>query len=310
MRTLILMAALIMAMTACSDDDTGEAKDGGAPPADGKQLKDKGKPPADKGKPPADKGKPPADKGEPDAGLATIKEKEPNDGATATEYQTVSWPIQITGAIGKANDTDLFRITAKAGDRLVVKVTPSAQLQPHLVIFDQKGKLPTAANAGPKAIMAEYYMLKSDDLLVGVRDRRNVIKPVQGVGGSGFTYTLSITRLKRAPTPVTISVEKSGTLSPAGTVRVFSYTATQGLDIQLTVKAKKLASPSDVDSRLSLFHPGQKAWLGTNDNPSLGVSDSVLKGKMPFNGTYHAIVENVELGATDLRFAFRATTIK
>ena len=303
MRLLHLLAALALALS-CSDDDTSTIKDSGVVTLDGKQVQDQG------GKPTPDKGKPTPDKGKADAGLAAIKEKEPNDGQTATEYQSVSWPVKITGTIGKAADKDLFQITAKAGERFVVKVTPSGPLQPHLVIFDPNNKLPTAANQGTMATIAEYYMVKDGALFIALRDLRNVAKPPQNVGGATFAYTLTITRLYRAAIPVTVSVEKSGTLSPAGTVRVFSYTATKGLDMQLTVKAKKLSSPSEVDSRLSLFHPGQRAWLGTNDDSSAGVSDSLLKGKMPFSGTYHAIVENVKLGAKDLRFAFRATTIK
>ena len=301
MRTTLLLAALTLA-AACSDDDNSVAPDGGVP-LDSKVQKDKS---ATK----TDKGKPKPDLPGPDAGAPAVKEKEPNNGATATDYQSVSWPVTITGAIGMAGDTDIFGANVKAGDRLVASVKGPGPLQPHLALFDPKGNLLTVVNAGAKETMAEYYAIKDGLLLVALRDRRNVAKPPQNVGGSAFTYTLSIKRLTRAPIPVTVSVEKSGTLSPSGTVRVFSYSATKDLDMQLTVKAKKLAAPSQVDSRLTLFFPGQKAWLGTNDNPTLSETDSILKGKMPFTGTYHAIVENVELGATDLRFAFRVTTIK
>ncbi len=302
MRALLLITALALT-AACSDDDNGVALDSGVWQLDGKAQKDKGSAKKDKGS-----GK--KDLPRADASGAVVKEKEPNDGATSTDFQSVSWPVKITGAIGKAGDTDIFGINVKAGDRLVATVKRAGPLQPHLAMFDPKGKLLTVVNAGAKDTMAEYYAIKDGLLLVALRDRRNVAKPPQNVGGSSFTYTLTIARLARAPIPVTVSVEKTGSLSPSGTVRVFSYTATKNLDMQLTVKAKKLAKPSKVDSRLTLFHPGQKAWLGTNDNPSLGVTDSILKGRMPFNGTYHAIVENVELGATDLRFAFRVTTIK
>ncbi len=192
----------------------------------------------------------------------------------------------------------------------MVKVKAGGPFQPHLVIFDPLGKLPTAANAGPSDLFAEYYCLKSGALYIGLRDRRNVAKPPKNVGGPAFTYTLSIERLKRAPTPVTVSKEISSSLAPRGVVRVFSFSATKGLDMQITVDAKKLSTPSQVDSRLSLFHPGQKIWAGTNDDATSGLSDSLLKGPMPFTGTYHAIVENVKIDATDLRFAFRATTIK
>ncbi len=74
-----------------------------------------------------------------------------------------------------------------------------------------------------------------------------------------------------------------------------------GSEVELRAIAKALNPSSDVDTRLSLVHPGQEAWLGTNDNPNLGETDSLLQGKMPFNGTYHLVVENVAESGSDLR---------
>ncbi len=308
MRTWIL-AASVCILLGCSDDDVNASADSGSSLKDGLPARDRGKVIPDKKKVFPDKGKVLTDKGKADAS-AFISEKEPNDGKTPSDLNLVTWPAAIVGSIGKAGDTDIFGINVKAGDRFVVKVKAGGPFQPHLVIFDPLGKLPTAANAGPSDLFAEYYCLKSGALYIGLRDRRNVAKPPKNVGGPAFTYTLSIERLKRAPTPVTVSKEISSSLAPRGVVRVFSFSATKGLDMQITVDAKKLSTPSQVDSRLSLFHPGQKIWAGTNDDATSGLSDSLLKGPMPFTGTYHAIVENVKIDATDLRFAFRATTIK
>ncbi len=301
-RTVLILAAALVALASCSDDDVQPTTDAGPLVLDGTGLRDiaAGK---DRSKPGPDQAP------KPDISTA-INEKEPNDGSTATELHKLTWPVAVNGAIGKAGDKDIFGIDVQAGDRLVARIKPATPLQPHLVIFDPKGKLPTVANADSKETFVEYYALKSAPLLLAVRDRRNVAKPPKNVGGKGFTYLLTIQRLKRPPVPVTVSVEKSMTLAPRGTVRVFSYTATKGLDMQLTVRAQQLSKPSDVDSRLSLFHPGQKIWAGTNDDASAGVKDSLLKGPMPASGTYHAIVENLKIDAADLRFSFRATTIK
>lgn len=253
----------------------------------------------------ADKGK--ADKA-PDS-TGTITEKEPNNGTTKTEFQTVSAPIIITGAIGKADDIDLFGLKVQAGQRLVVKVTSGGTLKAHLAVFDLANKLPTAVNAGPgNGAMAEYYVLQSAaTLLVGIRDRRNVGSGSQHVGGPKFTYTLSILPLTRAPIPITVGAEKKSSLSPPGAVRVFSFLAQKGQKLHLQVRARVLTPSSDMDSRLSLFCTGQKTWHGTNDDAPGTKGDSLLTGSMPFTCTYHAVVENVKLNASKLDFAIKIT---
>ena len=259
-----------------------------------------------------DQGKPPPkDSGinldqapKPDAQL-TIKEQEPNDGTPATAIHKVKHPVTITGSIGKVDDVDLFSLTVQPGERLRVTVTSSGSLLAHLALFDPAQKLPTAVNAGPgTGSMAEYYVLKAGTLLVGLRDRRNVGSTPQHVGGTNFKYTLAIQRLKRAPLATALGQTKSASLSPLGTVRVFAFTAQKDDNLRLEVKAQQLTPPSDMDARLSLFHPGQKAWLGTNDDAG-SLKDSLLKGKMPFGGTYHAIVENVKLNPSKLNFSLK-----
>jgi len=307
------LVVLIGLISACSDDgdvvvdgaavlDQG-ALDGGK--AD-KGKVDKGK--VDKGK--VDKGK--VDKGKVDKGpdsVATITEKEPNDGKTKTEFQAVSTPMVIKGAIGKADDIDLFGLKVQAGQRLKVTVKSGGSMQAHLAVFDLANKLPTAVNAGPgNGAMAEYYVLSNAaTLLVGVRDRRNVGSGSQHVGGPKLTYTLSILPLSRKPVPISIGAEKKSSLSPAGTVRVFSFSANKNDKLQIRVRARALSPPSDMDSRLSLFCADQKTWHGTNDDAPGTKGDSLLEGSMPFTCTYHAVVENVKLNAAKLDFSLKIT---
>ena len=250
---------------------------------------------------------PPAEGGTPDGPtgdtLQQSTEQEPNDGGTTTEYNAIQIPALVKGAIGQADDIDLFGIAAQAGERFTVTVTSDGTLQPHLVVFDPADKLPTAAHPGPgSTVMAEYYPLKSVTILIGVRDRRNVGSSSQHVGGAGFTYTLTVTPLTRAPMTITVGGQQSAALDPPGTVRVFSFSASQSDDLDVSV----LTGGSDVDARLSLFHPGQKAWLGTNDD--LVSNDALLTGPMPFSGTFHAIVENVaETFGANLGFTLKIT---
>ena len=236
--------------------------------------------------------------------FAQLSESEPNNGSTTTEFNAITVPSLITGAIGSANDADVFSFTAQAGDRLAVTATSDGDAQLHLAVFGETSlDVPPAVNAfgqGNNAF-AEYYVLKAGTYFIAVRDRRNVGSSPAGVGGASFTYSLSVAPLSRAPQALTLGQSVASQLSPAGTVRVFSFSATKDDDLELRAMAKGLTPASDVDTRLSLFHPGQKAWLGTNDNPSLSESDSLLKGKMPFTGTYHVVVENVADSGSDLR---------
>jgi hypothetical protein len=161
------------------------------------------------------------------------------------------------------------------------------------VFGDSALNVPAAVNAGPQPdLLCEYYVLKSGSHFVAVRDRRNVGSSSQHVGGPSFGYALAVAALARAPIAASVGGETPAVLSPDGTVAVFSFSAAPNAELELGVLAARLSPPSAVDSRLSLFHPGQTAWLGTNDNLGLGQTDSLLKGTMPFAGTYHAIVEN------------------
>ena len=319
-RLVLPLLLSILLCGSCSDDNETRADGGGPLQLDGgkpdrgkldqgkldKGKLDQGK--LDQGK--LDQGK--LDQGKLDQGIdsaGTIMEKEPNDGKTSTQYQAVSKPVIINGAIGKPDDIDLFGLQVAAGERLLVKVHSGGTLQVHLAVFDLANKLPSAVSAGPgNDAMAEYYALaKAATLLVGIRDRRNVGKNPQHVGGPKFTYTVTIMPLSRAPIPITKGTEKISTLAPPGTVRVFSFAANKGDQLRLQVRASQLSPPSDMDSRLSLFCVTQKTWHGTNDDGSVGLKDSLLKGSMPFSGTYHAIVENVKLGASKLAFGLKIT---
>lgn len=246
----------------------------------------------------------PADAGPPDAPpIKVINETEPNNGGTKTEYNSITAPLQIKGAIGKAEDADLFGLTAPAGARYSVTVKGDGTLQPHLVIFDLDNKLPVAASNGATEALAEYYALEAaDPLLIVVRDRRNLAKPSQKVGGAAFTYTVTVTPLTRAPVQVAVGAQQTSTLAPRGTVRVFAFTAAKDVDLDLEAL---VIAPADIDARLSLFHVGNKSWHGTNETPS--ALDAKLSGKMPLSGTYHAIVENVADYPTKLDFTFKIT---
>ncbi len=242
------------------------------------------------------------------ASLPTTAEQEPNDGATVTELNDVQVPGTITGGIGTDNDTDIFRFAGKAGDRLLISVVSTGDLQPHLAVLGEPPMdVPVVVNRGPGDLIVEVYLLETGNHLLGIRDRRNLGSSPAGVGGPTFGYEITVTPLSRAPIPLSAGKVPS-TLDPAGTVRVFSFDAKTGDEVTLEVFAARLGPPSDVDSRLTLFHPGQGAWLGTNDNPGLSELDALLHASsLPFNGPYHAIVENVAESGADFGFELELT---
>jgi hypothetical protein len=106
----ILVTALALGVVACSDDGASPGPDAPltdqGPPGDGPRIDQPGQDAA------------PPDQN-PDT-LTVGTEQEPNDGATPTEYNAIQLPAQLTGAIGTANDVDLFGIAAQAGERFTV----------------------------------------------------------------------------------------------------------------------------------------------------------------------------------------------
>ncbi|MEX2016153.1 MAG: hypothetical protein WD873_05900, partial [Candidatus Hydrogenedentales bacterium] len=69
-----------------------------------------------------------------------VAEAEPNDGVE--NVQTVQWPATVNGTL-KANENDLYRFTAKAGETVVIEVAAArlgAGLDSVLEIFDTAGE--------------------------------------------------------------------------------------------------------------------------------------------------------------------------
>jgi hypothetical protein len=91
---------------------------------------------------PAVVGRPPSAVASPVAALSVAQEREPNDSRDAA--QTVTSPALIEGTIGTAGDIDVFRLTARAGERLALEIeTPVAYpplFNPWLRVFDSLGR--------------------------------------------------------------------------------------------------------------------------------------------------------------------------
>lgn len=122
----------------------------------------------------------------------TVAEKEPNNGFR--DAQVVTLPLELNGAIGQAQDVDLFRFDGKAGDRLVAEVFAGrvgSALDPQLTLYDERGG----------------FVAGDDDSAGGSDPRLEIVLPHDGTyflslvdandqGGPLYLYYLS-TRLTR-----------------------------------------------------------------------------------------------------------------
>ena len=122
MRTLPGLLTILL-LAGCSDSspapqpDAADARASETAPGDGAQPDQP--PAADSGDDGASPDGPAAD-----SGPTPQNEVEPNDGKQTSEVNAISVPAIVNGAIGSANDADVFAITGAAGQRLTVTVTP------------------------------------------------------------------------------------------------------------------------------------------------------------------------------------------
>jgi hypothetical protein len=214
-------------------------------------------------------------------------------------------PGSMTGAIDPANDADIFSVTPAAGELWEWKLTPTgADLAPHLTVFDSApdNTNPTvlAKGAAGDAATIQHFVLGGGAWLAAVRDARNV---PAGTGKGGATYGYTFTAKKLTPQLTTIAVgdTKTGTLASLSSVALFKLTLAASTGLDVVVRAERKASPSTLDSRLSMWSNATKKSIGTNDDAS-GTTDSELGGDALPAGTYTIVLENEGTDASDLSY--------
>lgn len=239
-----------------------------------------------------------------EAPLPSATESEPNDGRTETETNTMTVPGEMKGAIDPADDRDIFTVDVAPGELWQWTITPAATLAPHLAVFDLapdnlNPSRVVFAEASETAVL-DHFVLRAGKFVAGVRDARNVPTP-SGRGGPSFGYALRA--VKRALTPVaaTFPTTKTGKLAGPGALDFYAFSATKGTTFGIVINAKRKATPSTLDSRLSLFDLGRKKAIITNDNAGAS-SDSQIGGEIPDSGDYLVVVENEGADASDLSY--------
>lgn len=298
MRSLLVLGSIVL-FIACTTSETSTStpttNDDAGTDSGGTTRRDSGDTDPD----PADAG---TDGGEP---LTEQQEQEPNNGTPATDVNAMTIPGSMTGAIDPANDTDIFSLTPSAGEVWEWKVAPTgADLAPHITLFDTApdNLNPTvlAKGAAGDTATIQHFVLGGGKWVAAVRDARNVPTGT-GKGGSTYGYTFTAKKITPQVTTIAVGDTKTGTLASLSSIALFKLTlaATTGLDV--VVRADRKASPSTLDSRLSLWRESTKKSIGTNDDIG-GSSDSELGGDSFPAGSYIIVLENEGTDATDLSY--------
>lgn len=248
----------------------------------------------------------------PDSGgaLPTIAEKEPNNGASATDFQSVSVPAIVTGAIDPAGDTDVFRAGLAAGDFYVWRLEPTGgALAPHFGLIEKDDAVPHFAAKGAKgaAVEQEQFVTMTSDWHAVVRDATNVAGGGAKVGGPGFGYRLTVRKETRAAVPVAVGSTTKAALKTPYQVALFSLDLNGETALDIDVLAQRKAPASSLDTRLTLFDVAKKVWIATNDDIALDQSDSRLGSDALPPGKYMLVVDAVDAKGTDLSFELKLT---
>ena len=232
-----------------------------------------------------------------------VAETEPNNGTSAEDVNTVTFPGGVRGAIDPADDTDVFASELAVGTRWTFRVEAAAAFAPHLIVTNHADEAPVtlALGGAGEAIALEQVILAGGRHNFIVRDARNV-PDATGVGGATHTYTLRATPLERAPTTAAIPSTPTGTLASPFAVALYQFNLATETDVRIDVQARRLASASDLDTRASLVRLADQAHLITNDDLDGAQLDSRVEGVLAA-GDYLLVIDNVDPAATDLRFA-------
>ncbi len=242
--------------------------------------------------------------------LPTIAEKEPNDGKTAAEIQNITVPAIVTGAIDPVSDVDGFRAKLTGGDLFVWKLEATgADFTPYIGVVEKDDSVPHFVARGEmgKSIELEQFVTKSSDWQIAITDSRNATGRTP-VGGATFGYKLTAQKVTRVPTPIAVGNTATSVLTSPYAVGLFDLSLSSATALDINVRAKRLSTPSDIDSRLSIVNQADGTWVSTNDDMSSGQTDSKLGADALPAGKYVLVVENVN--PTAKTFGFEVVVTK
>ncbi|MBI5493530.1 MAG: hypothetical protein HY904_00800 [Deltaproteobacteria bacterium] len=241
------------------------------------------------------------------SGAAAVPEQEPNDGATAADVNAGTVPGTFAGAVDPADDMDIFAFDLTVGTVLAWTLsTPGGVMAPHLALSQDGNRVPTmvARAAAGGAARQEHFVLEGGRYYAIMRDARNVPAAASAhVGSAQHAWQLAVTTLAKTPRTVSFPADESGMLESVTAIETWQFTATAGMAFDIVLHARRKTPPSDMDSRLSLFHADAADWIITNDDDlAESTVDSHVGGTLTAAGSYIVVVENVEPAATDLGY--------
>lgn len=280
---LFLIASL--ALAACGDDGDGRAEQDASTRADAAPTFD-------------------ATSSAADAAALLAEESEPNNGNSATDVNELTLPVAVHGAIGEADDRDIFAVDLVAGELREWRLqAEGAEHAPHLAIGEATSEAPATlgfAQAGG-TLSFHHFALKSGRHHFIVRDARNVPSASsQKVGGPANQYVLRSAAPTLSATAITLPMRVNATIANPFELAYFSFNLAQETDVRIEVFARRATIASDIDSRLSLYYVTGDDWLITNDDVG-SVRDSLITGALPA-GEYRVIVDNLNPDAVKLAF--------
>ncbi len=242
----------------------------------------------------------------PDAGLVLGDEQEPNNGGTLTEVNASAMPPYLKGTINPADDVDVVEVQLTGGDIWTWKVEPPvlSTLAPHLSLTEEKNSVPVMVAIGSQgaAVEQEQFVLKSGKWFAIIRDARNVpASQSQHVGSLDHRWQLTATKSTRSPHGASFPYQRQGGLTQPFAIELYSFKLTATSDVEIELKARRKAAPSDLDTRLSLWDVGRSEHVITNDDLSGSTTDSMVGGTLP-PGEFVVVVENVNPDADDLSY--------
>lgn len=231
---------------------------------------------------------------------------EPNNGATATQLDSITVPGAKQGAIGTANDLDIYALPLTAGQRLRWTLdSNSSSFAPYLSISEAMNTVPIVVARGTVggSVFLEQLVVKTATYLVIARDARNVPSSTsQNAGSAQHTYVLNNAVSTVTPTTVLVPSTTPATFASRYANAVFRFTLTTSTAVTLNLNAT-----GDADTRLTLFNTSTNQWFGTNDDLALGNKNSKLTGTLTA-GDYLAVCDNVSETANNLGFTLGITS--
>ncbi len=226
----------------------------------------------------------------------------------------------VTGAINFADDLDGFRFKASAGDVIALIVEAESLgswLNPVLKLFNEKGEELIFVD---NAFDEEYLSLdpRVDGFLIPADGEYCVeISSYRG-GGNDYTYTLTLSEgvlpkddhdnLRGTPTPIVVNTPVDGTISFAGDLDAFQFTAQAGnlITFHLVLNKETFSTSLKVYDSNRKFLTSATRWSIDWKNGNL--EPLLEEFEIPADGIYYIQIGNLfGVGHEDFTYTLTLT---